>query len=110
MKPSHLLATLCTSLIMCTTAAAYPSSAESPTKKRVLSDLDTIRNILDVKYAPKAWKHQFANWDLDASIEQAKNKIESHPAPSLKECQIILRDFFNSTRDYHVGVRFFSTE
>jgi len=91
------------------TLSAAPGSS-TLTKKRVLADLDSIHNFFEVKYAPKSWKQEFAQWDLDQSVEEAKNKVESHPAPSLKECQVIIRDFFNSTRDYHVGIRFFSTE
>jgi hypothetical protein len=83
---------------------------QTPVKKRVLADLDSIRNIFEVKYAPKFWKYQFAQWELDQSINEAKNRVANHPAPSLKECQIAVRDFFNSVRDYHVGVRFYSTE
>jgi hypothetical protein len=83
---------------------------QSLTKRRVLADLDCIHHIFDVKYAPKPWKQEFANWDLTHSIEEAKNKIQNAEAPSLKECQTVLRDFFNSTMDYHVGVRFYSTE
>lgn len=79
-------------------------------RKRAMADLDCIRNMFEVKYAPKEWKREFAKWDLNVSIQQAKNRIKSLRSPSLKDCQIILRDFFNSTKDYHVGVRFFSTE
>lgn len=79
-------------------------------KKRVLSDLETIRNIFEVKYAPLSWKNEFAKWELNQAIEDAKNKVNSLASPTLKDCQIIVRDFFNSTRDYHVGVRFYSTE
>ncbi|MCH9627924.1 MAG: hypothetical protein S4CHLAM2_15730 [Chlamydiales bacterium] len=86
------------------------SDFQSLTQRRALADLETIRNVFDVKYAPTKWKKQFANWDLDEAIEEAKNRIESMSNPSLKECQVVIRDFFNSTRDYHVGVRFYSTE
>ncbi len=108
MKFLRLLAPLC--LLVSVSASAKETVGQSLLKKRVLSDLNMIHNIFEVKYAPKVWKHEFANWDLDQAIQDAKNKIESHPAPTLKECQTILRDFFNSTRDYHVGIKFFSTE
>jgi C-terminal processing protease CtpA/Prc len=100
------------SLLTCAVVAASPlfSEGESLTKKRILADLESIHHIFDVKYAPKNWKHEFAQWNLEQSIDDAKNKIIGHPQPTLKECQVVVRDFFNSTRDYHVGVRFFSTE
>lgn len=86
------------------------ASSDALIKRRVLSDLETIRHIFEVKYAPLQWKGEYAKWTLDAAIEEAKNKISSLQNPTIKECQVIVRDFFNSTRDYHVGVRFFSTE
>jgi hypothetical protein len=111
MQSLRLLRSFFTAIFLCTSSAIFAvPGGQTLTKKRVLSDLDCIHNFFEVKYAPKFWKHDFANWDLDNSIEEAKNKVESYPSPTLKECQIIVRDFFNSTRDYHVGVRFFSTE
>ncbi len=97
-------------LILLTGPCFASSDFQSLTKRRVLADLETIRNVFDVKYAPTKWKKQFANWDLDEAIEEAKSRIQSLSNPSLKECQVVIRDFFNSTRDYHVGVRFYSTE
>lgn len=102
-----------TFLLSCVAAVhlALPGYADlSLTQKRVLSDLDHIHSIFDVKYAPKQWKQEFANWDLHQAIEEAKNKIAISDQLSLKECQKIIRDFFNSTKDYHVGVSFYSTE
>lgn len=79
-------------------------------QKRALSDLESIRNLFEVQYAPTQWKKEYANWCLHQSIENAKNKILNARNPSLKDCQIILRDFCNTARDYHVGLVFFSTE
>lgn len=96
---------LTTFLLTATLFASPPT-----TKRRVLADLDTIKNAFAVKYAPRQWKGEFAGWDLDEEIAAAKEKIEALKKPTLKECQVIIRDFFNSARDYHVGVRFYSTE
>lgn len=79
-------------------------------RKRVLADLESIRNIFEVKYAPLYWKQEYAKWDLDLAIDEAKNQVVNLPSPTVKDCQVILRDFFNSTCDYHVGARFYSTE
>lgn len=95
------------SFFICGPCFAAPSSF---IKRRVLADLDTIHHIFEVKYAPMKWKGEFANWNLDQAIEEAKNKIQSLSNPTLKECQVVIRDFFNSTRDYHVGIVFYSTE
>lgn len=86
------------------------AAADGIIKKRVLSDLEFIRHVFEVKYAPLAWKNEFSKWELNQAIDEAKAKIQSLPEPTIKECQVILRDFFNTTRDYHAGVRFYSTE
>lgn len=109
MKTHRLCALFVISFFLTGTCFGLPVR-ESLTKRRALSDLDTIHSIFEVKYAPLTWKGEFANWELNQSIQNAKNKIDSLPNPSLKDCQIIIRDFFNSTLDYHVGICFHSTE
>lgn len=79
-------------------------------KEHMLNDLDSIRNTFKVHYAPFEWKHQYANWDLETEIQAAKEKVVLADNPSVKDFQIILRDFFKSAKDYHTGVCFYSTE
>ncbi|MEZ5314854.1 MAG: protease-like activity factor CPAF [Chlamydiales bacterium] len=93
-----------------TSFAAIPSNQSSLTKKRVLADLDSIHTIFSVKYAPLKWKEESTTWRLDQAIQEAKNKIENQSYPTLKECQVVIRDFFNSVCDYHTHVEFYSTE
>lgn len=109
MSLNRFLVSTLTSLLLCVTLSGA-TPAQTLLKKHVLADLDWIENIFEVKYAPKFWKMQFAKWDLTEAIVDAKNRIENVRTPNLKEYQVILRDFFNSTHDHHVGVRFFSTE
>ncbi len=106
---SSIFALFLVGVLLTGTSFASPFG-ESPTKRRVLSDLESIRNMFEVKYAPAEWKGEFAGWDLDLAIAEAKDKVRNISDPSLKECQVIIRDFFNSMRDYHVGVSFYSTE
>ncbi|NGX61244.1 MAG: hypothetical protein K940chlam9_00727 [Chlamydiae bacterium] len=94
------------SALLLSTTPSQPSLL----KKRALADLDTIRNIFEVKYAPTLWKKEFAAWELDPAIEEAKDTIRSFSPLTLKQCQVAIRNFFNSTEDYHVGVKFYSTE
>lgn len=110
MRLNSLLGSIFVSVMLSTALSAAPPVSQGLLKKRVLADLDCIHSIFEVKYAPKPWKEAYAGWDLTESITAARNKISSPSTSSLKDCQIVLRDFFNSTRDYHVGVRFFSTE
>lgn len=79
-------------------------------KDRMKSDLDVIRSAFEVGYAPREWKGKHTGWDLDTEIAKTKDKVQQMAQPSVKNYQYILRDFFNSMRDYHVGIYFYSTE
>ncbi len=89
---------------------SFALEAETLTQRRVLGDLETIRNIFSVRYAPLSWKEKHLGWNLDESIEEARDRILSLNNPSLRECQKVLRDFFGSPKDSHVYVLFHSTE
>lgn len=88
----------------------FAANSEQITKDRMKSDLDIIRNSLQVVYAPAEWKFAHAGWSLDEKIEEAKQKIQNTSPISTKAYQRIVKDFFNSMCDYHVKVRFHSTE
>lgn len=79
-------------------------------RTKMLSDLDIIKNTFEVKYAPVEWKKKFANWDLEEKISSAKSQIAANEKITVRDYQQILKNFFNSTRDYHVGISFYSTE
>lgn len=79
-------------------------------QQNMLQNLETIHNSFDVMYAPFEWKKEYADWELDKHINHAKQKVLANPKISVKEFQRIVRDFLNTTQDYHVGVRFYSTE
>ena len=87
-----------------------PANQDQATKERMKSDLDVIRSAFEAGYAPRDWKGKYAGWDLDVEIEKTKDHIQNLPKPSIKAYQYLLRDFFNSMRDYHVGISFHSTE
>ncbi len=79
-------------------------------KERMIRDLDFIRNTFDVKYAPADWKKRYAQWDLAEEIDVAKARVQACDDLTVKNFQRIVKYFFNSTKDYHVGVSFWSTE
>lgn len=83
---------------------------ENAKKDQMINDLNKIKSTFSVKYAPTDWKKSYANWDLTSQIETAKVKLEEKENITVKDFQRILKDFFNSTKDYHVGVQFYSTE
>lgn len=91
-------------------AFCFAVDIEQATKDRMKSDLDSIRNVLDVGYAPREWKNTYCGWDLDAEIQNAKNCIQNVQGITVKKYQKIVSDFFHSTKDYHVDVYFYSTE
>lgn len=79
-------------------------------KDRMASDLDFIKSTFEVNYAPAEWKKKYAGWDLHTEIATAKQKILALEKVESKYFQSIVKDFFKSASDYHVGVIFFSTE
>lgn len=79
-------------------------------KSKMLSQLDMIVDVFEVRYAPFMWKRQAGIWELQRAYLQAKSEIEKLEWPSIKEYHIILKRFFKATRDYHVGIIFHSTE
>jgi C-terminal processing protease CtpA/Prc len=85
----------------------YP---EPGVRQKMLDNLDVIKTQFEAGYAPRAWKLKHNGWYLNGAIEEAKDRVEALSEPSLKAYHQIVRDFFNSTKDYHVGVRFLSTE
>lgn len=79
-------------------------------KSKMINDLDLIKTIFEVKYAPAEWKKKFSGWDLNEEIQKAKHKILSQESLSISQYQGLLLDFFNSMQDYHVNIGFYATE
>ena len=77
---------------------------------QMIVDLQVIKHLLEVSYAPTHWKKDHLDWDLEIAFEDAKNQIISTPDISLKQYQQTLKRFLNTTQDYHIDIRFYSTE
>ena len=86
------------------------TTTDQERKDLMLADLNFIKNTFQVGYAPIEWKQKYAGWDLETEIQSAKMKIDALKNPNAKEFQKIIKDFFRSTKDHHVGVMFYSTE
>lgn len=86
------------------------ASTEVLKKDYMLEDLDFIRNTFNISYAPAEWKKNYSGWDLDREISIARQKVLETENISIKDFQKIVKKFFLSTKDYHVGVMFYSTE
>jgi hypothetical protein len=76
----------------------------------MLADLENLRGIFYVKYAPGAWKAEQYGWDLDAEIEKAKELVASSDGMTIKEYQRLLKKIANSAKDYHVETSFATNE
>lgn len=88
----------------------YAATGDSDCKERMIRDLDFIRNTFETRYAPARWKKQYAGWDLTTEVERAKQEVLRTKNLTVKKYQRILQKLFNGTKDYHVGVYFYSTE
>ncbi len=82
----------------------------APSKRRMLDELNFVKGVFEIKYAPLKWKEEYAGFNLDQKIGEAVSRIHALPSPDLKEYHYILKNFFNETKDYHVGVSFYATE
>ncbi len=89
---------------------AFGASSEQEVKDRMIRDIDSLQNTFEVKYAPAEWKSRYAGWDLSTEISKTKQRIEELDDLNTKAYQRAIRQFFLSTKDYHVGVSFWSTE
>lgn len=99
-----------TTVLFITPFLGYAAISQEETKNKMVADLDSIKSIFAVMYAPAEWKREYTNWDLDEQINRAKITVEGADGVTLKDFQRTLLGFFNSTKDYHVGVGFYSTE
>lgn len=85
------------------------SSAVEENLSAMQRQIDYFHHLFEIGYAPCHWKEQ-QGWKLQAEVERAHSRLEKEGVPSLKTFQRVLRDLFNSCRDYHVAIFFYSTE
>lgn len=83
---------------------------EDQRKRQMIQDLELIKHHFEVSYAPLAWKKEYAERHLEHALDDAKRKILDTPGIHTKQFQQIVRQFLNSTMDYHVDALFYSTE
>lgn len=86
-------------------------NAEAPSfKTQMKTSLDQMAFAMEVYYAPTRWKEEWYGWDLYSELIKAKQKVDETPNLTLRQYHQIVADFLRSTRDYHVGPHFISTE
>lgn len=77
-------------------------------KNKLADEMKFIANVYSHQYAPKQWKEKHLGWSLEAELNTALAKIQA--ANSVHDYRNALADFVESTQDYHVSIRFYSTE
>jgi hypothetical protein len=77
-------------------------------KSRLSSEMNMIANIFATQYGPRQWKEKHLNWNLQDQL--SKSLLQINQAASPRDYRKALADFVGSTQDYHVSVRFISTE
>lgn len=82
----------------------------NPHKALMLADLEFMKQVFEVSYAPAQWKREHFGWDINKEFAKTQNLINSNPALSIKDYQKEVKRILLSTRDYHVGFKFVSTE
>ena len=92
------------------TAGAAATMTQQQLKQLMLQDLDSVRNMIAVRYAPAGWKTEQFGWNLDAEIQKARDQVNSSASFGVKDYQKVLKTLLNSLKDYHVSVSFYSTE
>jgi len=90
--------------------ASSGSADNQATKNKMIGDLDSIQNTLELDYAPAEWKKTYFGWDLQTEIDLAKQEVLATNQITVKQFQRIVARFFKSIKDYHVSVHFYSTE
>lgn len=79
-------------------------------QQAMLGDLEIIKHVLQIEYAPSGWKKSYLGWDLERAFQESKTQLEKKSGVNLKKFHQVVRDFLSTTRDYHVNVFFLSTE
>ncbi|MBN9377977.1 MAG: hypothetical protein BGO14_00640 [Chlamydiales bacterium 38-26] len=79
-------------------------------KKQMILELEGIKHIFQMQYAPMQWKKEQFAWELEDEIETAKQKVLSFDEVTIQDFHGIVKKIFASLRDFHVNVSFFTTE
>lgn len=103
----------CSRVLLCLVCLLIETLAfcsQEEEKARMHMDLRVIENTFQTQYAPLEWKSIFSNTNIAEEFALRHAQIDSFQGMSIKDYQRIIKQFFDSMQDYHVGVSFFSTE
>lgn len=85
--------------------------AQANVKSSTINALNYMKSIYGDVYAPAPWKARFDNWEISKEYQHALDQIEeAGDTLDTITARKILMGFVYSMRDYHVSIRFYSTE
>jgi hypothetical protein len=90
-------------------AQARAAAAES-VQESAIGALYGMRSIYQAKYAPADWKKAQIGYDLETQFQKSLSALQANPALSVAESRSVFSDFIYAMKDYHVSIKFLSTE
>lgn len=96
--------------VICAACSPLSGVQYDMTQKDMIEFVDSVKYLFDTRYAPNEWKQGYCRWDCSGEAEKLKSELKQSQNLTVKEFQRKLCKFFNSTKDYHVGVCYYSTE
>ena len=86
------------------------AKADSRIQQSTKDALNYFKASYELTYAPSEWKKKYANWEVNQQYSLALSKVEERSDLNVLGARRILMDFIYAMRDYHVSIRFHSTE
>ena len=77
-------------------------------KNKLADDMKLVAGIFTNQYGPRLWKEKHLGWNVQNELNIALTKVDM--IENVQQYREALGDFVKSTQDYHVAVRFYSTE
>jgi hypothetical protein len=84
--------------------------AQSPEQMVMLRTLKQVASLFTEHYAPIEWKQSHLGVDFRAEYEKVRAAVLADPTITQQRFQALLANFVASSRDYHAGIGFYSTE
>ncbi len=81
-----------------------------PVKDSVALELGFIKRIFETGYAPAQWKKDQFGWSIQTEYNKAITALSTKGDLTASEYRQLITNLLGSTKDYHVGVNFYTTE
>lgn len=97
-------------LVSVSAIASAQLTADQRLKDQAAAELAYIKNVFAMGYAPAEWKKKQFNWDLESEYQTSLATLAAKTSFTVLDYRHLISDFLRSTRDYHVGFQFVTTE